>query len=341
MCSFHWQDESELNTHMRREHFRCRQCHLSLDSKEDLDNHMMIQHPDDLICHFCGYRASSFNILSKHVNEHYASLVFTCDSCDFDTGTLDELNKHILERHLHKTNQPIDGALSCHLCQFTSPSIDSISQHIKANHEQDEKYFRCDQCDFLTLELCVLKTHSAKHDVATSSSRNLNCSLCSFKPPTMSTLIKHSNVDHLPDSDNKFNCNMCDFKSFRRSHVAAHVQRHIINGDVISRPFQCRRCDLATGSIKAFSEHLTQEHCQGEGYRCMKCEYLSDSSLDFGKHQMQHIEEEGIVGQVGLPCTYCNEFSGNFDHYRLIPDGLMRKFKLHYSALEPLYVLLN
>ena len=44
-----------------------------------------------------GNRLSGMEALSEHVSAHYEGSVFTCDSCDFDTEDMDELNTHILK----------------------------------------------------------------------------------------------------------------------------------------------------------------------------------------------------------------------------------------------------
>ena len=81
---------------------------------------------------------------------------------------------------------------------------------------------KCNQCEFASSYVSVLRTHLKTH----SEEKSNKCNQCDFASYYASVLRTHLKT-HSGEKSNK--CNQCDYASSQASHLKTHLKTH--NGE--------------------------------------------------------------------------------------------------------------
>ena len=118
----------------------------------------------------------------EHI-QSYSGEMYSCDQCDFNTGTTKLLYRH--KRMKHE-----DASFECDECDHIGSQQCHVSYH-KKGIPQGGTYI-CDKCDFSTNFRGNLNIHKKrKHEGVT-----YNCDQCDYRSNHSSNLIKYKKSKH-------------------------------------------------------------------------------------------------------------------------------------------------
>ncbi|ULT93782.1 hypothetical protein L3Y34_003341 [Caenorhabditis briggsae] len=256
------------------------------------------------MCHFCGYRTSTDELLEKHkARYHNRNTYYMCHLCEFETNWSKQFYLHCAE---HWTEIPY----ICERCQFTTNEIQEFLTH-RLQHT-DARYFKCGECAWkgrtrsqlfahermhsilddrpLHCEECGRGFHqhsSLDHHMATHNDvRAFVCEDCGFATKTAEHLQLHRR-QHTGDT---FTCHIagCDYSSTKKSQLAAHLRTHMA-----VRAHLCKIC--GRGFIE--KSHLVRHeriHLEEKPFKCEQCDYASSRRDKLKEHIIKH-HNEGVI----------------------------------------------
>ena len=132
--------------------------------------------------------------------------LFTCNLCQHEAETVDELNKHITSSHVASSSPDISSSKTSTADSRTPTKTitDFVSPQSLDIH--------CDKCSFKTSHTTELKrhmqiTHKSLFVALSSEDRNVvSCELCNFRCSLNIRLKKHVEKHHAPESSNVVTC---------------------------------------------------------------------------------------------------------------------------------------
>lgn len=139
------------------------------------------------------------SLLREHIRVH--SNKNQCDQCSYVAKSSSRLESHKLYRH--KT----DRNYECTICLKTFKQRGDLRAHVR-RHQIVEPY-RCDKCDFETLNEEGLNTHSKLHD----RNHDYCCHICQRVFSRGNNLSRHLKDQHklkLPDGQSRFRYRLID-----------------------------------------------------------------------------------------------------------------------------------
>ena len=160
-------------------------------------------------CKYCKYKTNNINELNSHINIHLGINPFKCDKCDFNTTSLEDLEKH---KKYHKK--------ICHKCGYFAENLEELKEHKAKNHKIKDPAYKCYDCNYKTNHPEELKHHRIKEH-----EKNLSCTVrgCTFLANNIDELNSHMNR-HL--AVNPFKCDNCDFNTTSLKDLREHKKSH-------------------------------------------------------------------------------------------------------------------
>nr|XP_028559586.1 zinc finger protein Aiolos [Podarcis muralis] len=106
-----------------------------------------------LICHICGLRCVSLNVLMVHKRSHTGERPFQCNQCGASFTQKGNLLRHV---KLHTGEKPF----KCHLCSYACQRRDALTGHLRTHSV--EKPFKCEFCGRSYKQRSSLEEHKER-----------------------------------------------------------------------------------------------------------------------------------------------------------------------------------
>ncbi|CAG6015965.1 unnamed protein product, partial [Menidia menidia] len=194
----------------------------------------------------------------------------------------------------------LTGKFECELCDRSFSEKWALNNHMKLH--SGEKPYKCawPSCHYAFLNLSAMKDHYRTH----TGEKSYLCDLCGFAGGTRHALTKHRRQH---TGERPFKCKLCNFASTTQSHLSRHKRVH--TGE---KPYRCPWCDYRYRLIDQHTVSGTDYHHNGpddprvdrsncaenirkhilhtgkhEGvkmYNCPKCNYATNSPMEFRNH---------------------------------------------------------
>ena len=182
----------------------------------------------------CDHKASQKAHLEYHVNAIHLQLKdFKCKECQKSFVDKNHLTTHINRAHL-KTK-------SIKKCPKCKKDFAFLSQHMKDMHNEKNREFSCDICNYVAKR----KTHLTQHKNSVHLNLMRTCPHCS-KEMKSSVYPEHIRMEH---KNIEYTCPTCDFKTKSRGSFKSHKDSHK------GKQFPCKRC-----GYQATRECILQRH---------------------------------------------------------------------------------
>ena len=126
---------------------KCEKCDYKTSKHEHMRQHMVIQHSGiKHKCTYCDYTHYFPNRVKTHENHIHKKIprrkdpYTKCDECSYSTQRKSKLKKHTQAVH--------EGAVfTCEICNV---SVKYLEEHTRRVHENVQRTFSCEQCQFST-----------------------------------------------------------------------------------------------------------------------------------------------------------------------------------------------
>ncbi|XP_052864120.1 zinc finger protein 184 [Anopheles cruzii] len=157
--------------------------------------------PPKLVCPLCG-RPFSKASLRCHLRQHTNERLFPCPHCPMAFTRKTNLKSHTdnIHRHLHhhhrkppiEPTDPGGGPATRHICTTCGKTF--ANRHA-LRHEDTDKKYKCDQCEFA----CRLPGSLKRHLLVHSGQKPFSCPHCDYSCNAIENLRKHviSTARHL------------------------------------------------------------------------------------------------------------------------------------------------
>lgn len=127
--------------------FGCKVCGKLFLSKERLEIHETVHREKLFVCQLCQKKFTLQKTLDKHLNTHIG--LYTCQICDYKAQTKYNLKMH---ENIHTSVKEH----TCKDCEKMFSTLSSLRRHNRIVHQKLVLY-RCDQCDYSTVQPSNLK----------------------------------------------------------------------------------------------------------------------------------------------------------------------------------------
>ena len=213
--------ESELKKKNNANQIKhCEKCEFETTCKEDVQRHMQSIHEKQrYTCDKCDFQATNHDDLQKHMQSIHQKGSYNCNQCDYTA-----VQKVDLKTHIQCTHENV--SYNCNKCDYTAAQKRDLKTHIQSAHEdiQDEditstqnmindsrarkdqkgKASKCENCDFKTTSVTILKQHVKRvHLVKTTNSKRIYCNKCDKKFNKESTYKAHMKKAHNENGNNE------------------------------------------------------------------------------------------------------------------------------------------
>lgn len=139
---------------------RCEDCGAAFKQKKTLREHLCKERNEQLECPECQRRFGSKSSLRLHLRSHQEHKRFRCDTCDHETSDHNAYRRHLAT---HKESK----RYSCPHCDFRAIQSTAFRIHLQTRHPEQELstiIYKCNQCNFTSINQGLLQVHQAKHD---------------------------------------------------------------------------------------------------------------------------------------------------------------------------------
>lgn len=176
----------------------CKICDKVFGWKNQLMNHVAIEHSTERLCHLCPFKTKTkisfdihmFKIHREPVPDNMT--VYSCSDCDFYTLEKRRLDDH---RLIHSDER----SFVCPECSKAFKKKWDLKRHIEC-HRGRERNFKCDLCDYKGVRQGdISKHHLSRH----SNVKPFSCELCSYSCKLKGNLKKHMENKHKLVSTNR------------------------------------------------------------------------------------------------------------------------------------------
>ncbi|XP_039285220.1 zinc finger protein 845-like isoform X2 [Nilaparvata lugens] len=272
-------------------------------------------------CGMCEYSGATLRHVLLHLRLHSGQQNFICGFCEFKTGQICYLKKHLLRKHMDKK------LYTCAQCDFKSCSPSFIRKHLTTH--AGAKLFSCQSCQFSTARKTYLKTHFRNvHSVPTAveeisreqdpSSEKSKIEIVtpatssSFKPDNEmeATGVINDNISELETSssvgenlqpnqngsndtnEKPYTCEFCSFRTARPAYLRQHRRQH--TGEI-----SCDLCNYKATTRSHLKRHA-RTHSGEKPFSCDICDYRFSQRVSLKIHLRKH------TGEKPYKCEQCD-----------------------------------
>ena len=206
MCAQKFLSVSNYTEHLRESHpsFQCSVCGVYKSTNEKLQNHIEVEHLEDVPCPQCGILFKTRDLLTMHIKRmHSLNAMINCIQCNFKCKTPEEMKSHFTRRH---TNDSRDT------CQYCGEVFKELKKHLKRtgcggeNGKPDK--VQCPSCPKKLSNKPALDQHVKKIHKGV---KDRICSQCSYATYSAFNLKLHFSKVHIGQKDlEKESCPHCD-----------------------------------------------------------------------------------------------------------------------------------
>ena len=210
---------------------KCHNCHIDFYQAHTLNNHLVSCLMKDEVkqfkCEKCTENLSlgtvgstseiwhSSTALRKHIAESHNLILTICEIC----GALLK-SKYYLEDHKKSVHEKVKN-FACNYCGKVFASKSTLNGHVGRMHETISRKFKCDKCEFTSLEPNKLKIHEqAIHQ----KSVRYECHLCKYFSYRKTGLQNHIKVVH--EKYRPHQCDVCEMTFTYKRDKLKHMLKH-------------------------------------------------------------------------------------------------------------------
>jgi len=227
----------EVHERVHREKlFQCQLCQKKFVAQKTLNNHLNI-HIGLYNCQTCGYKAHNMRNLKVHENTHSTVKNYCCNDCKKEFTMLSSLRRH--NRLVHQKSV----LYRCNQCDFSTIQPSNLKYDLFIH------YYLL----FLSIYSNILSLYFRHHE-STHSLLKFICDRCGLSYKTKELLKKHSKT-HM---DLQFQCSLCD-KLFKQK---LSLKIHLNNvHEPINKKYKCSRCQKYFMSNRNLRRHINKKVC--------------------------------------------------------------------------------
>ena len=272
-------------------------------------------------CNLCLYFTTSYFFMVNHVRRHRAPLerftcseaeieTYYCKDCDFKTELTIEFKQHINKYHSVKkesrdfsvrekcdfeTNLSLKWLLETSPYTRDSNQIDKVCSYKSKleNHldNQEEKWYKCDQCHFKTRAKTSLKSHINSFHLDEEYVKWYECNQCPFKTKHKNSLKLHVVAKHQNQEKIKwYACENCAFKTKRITQLKMHVLGLHLDEKVV-KWHESEECPFKAKLRRNLKRHVRIHHSEKpERFECANCSYETNTKAKLKRHGKIHVD---------------------------------------------------
>eukprot|EP01083_Nonionella_stella_P169540 575139_1 len=191
--------------------------------------------------------ASSDNMIEQEESDSDSEHSSSSEESEMDVE-LEHKSKNDVEQEMDTIGDDNDDwfRYKCIHCEQKLPTHSALENHYWFQH-QDEKPFKCNQCDAAYAVRRSLNCHIKTHD----KTNWFKCNECDKSFPQKSHLKSHQRIH---SGEKPFQCDIC-YKSFRqKQHLKDHQWTHS------TKKPSCRKCGKKCSNPRKRNAH--QKHCK-------------------------------------------------------------------------------
>ncbi|XP_017786295.1 PREDICTED: zinc finger protein 62 homolog [Nicrophorus vespilloides] len=280
----------------------CDICNKGCKNQRTLREHMKI-HNNTYNCEQCDRMFKKVLDYILHMTSHSADGKFQCVNCDYATGEMMDITKHLLARH-EKT-----WKYTCGICKKGFNIFSWFKEH--QNFHTGQKPFACSYCE----KTFMYSRHLAAHKHIVHKDRTdgdvHECLLCKKQYQHRNSLKLHMNNTH---AGNVSVCEVCGKQLSSKEKLKFHMRIH-----TGYKPFKCSYCEKAFVKKPLLIEH-ERIHTGVKPYRCTYCEKCFSQRTSLVIHMRNHTGEKpykclicakGFVSRAIMNLhlkSYCSEY---------------------------------
>lgn len=278
---------------------KCNLCDdLSFTLFPKLISHYRTKHDAEGYIDCCGQRFTRRFKLYHHVAGHL-KMGHLCDQCPKKFSTRSGLDVH-KESHLSDDQKPF----KCNECDKRFSRENRLRLHMSKRHvPEDERPLKCPECGKGFVNNSILADHCRKiHEKL----RPFICEICATSFKTKHTLDGHI-LTHFDRT--RVQCDECGKFYCNELQVKRHQKRcHGIGGQV----FQCKICGVHAKNAYALTAHINLNHkADPQKHQCEVCSKGFKRIKTLREHMASH------TGQKLYSCSFCErEFNSSANKYK-------------------------
>uniref|UniRef100_A0A182NEP4 Protein krueppel n=1 Tax=Anopheles dirus TaxID=7168 RepID=A0A182NEP4_9DIPT len=238
----------------------CCGCELSFQTESDLQEHSLAAHYSDRIvctakpheCTVCYKRFIDEASLTLHAITR--SLCYRCRFCEKRFNDRKQLQFH--EKYHRRKYVAKDESCECSSCGRTFRFRSSLRAHARLHtvDTNDDRIFKCSQCERQFMRLAHLRSHEISH----SDKTPFGCGLCALKFKRKQHLTAHLKI-HQGTADQAYKCRHCGL-AFKHQSTRAY---HEVSKHTGHYPFSCGICGRNFFRKPLYDKHMAR-HCKAE-----------------------------------------------------------------------------
>ncbi|XP_071151884.1 uncharacterized protein [Mytilus edulis] len=186
-------------------------------------------------------------------------------------------NSWLLKRHWIKKHPENVHDLE----EMKTTSLTSMAEE-EENKKETEEMFKCDNCDFTTIELNVLSSHLLESHPEVKPC----CSVCGYVYSSQDDVELHMNECNRKTKTYQEKCSVCYKKFYKRSSLQIHqFKEHGIQHPNVQK-YKCDvdGCKTITYTLANFNHHKKM-HTREKKYSCDECQFMSSQY----SHLLRHV----------------------------------------------------
>ena len=328
-------------------------CNDNFAHKVKLENHIGNVHEKENYCKYCedgevhskcdSNQKSASDEDPRSKSKSSSKIIFSCNSCDYETRKEYFLEKHkrlqhnefkriqcppdcryktskqrYLDNHTQLNHGPNavlkEEIIFCKDCEYETTSTTKIRKHSQIVHKKTDDGFRsCPDCDYKTSKMFDLEKHIRVNHSANASEDTDGCQYCELN--TNRSTMK----GRLRSQITNYGCSACPQRCFTMSQIKRHIRRRHNNSDAKWIRLNCKLCMFKT--TKDPTDQIGQ---------ATKAKHKKKKSCPHCSANLEHQRCQTSASNPIQQCQLCGEFKST-----------MSGLREHMRASHPLEKLFN